>query len=222
MPIHFDEENEKRRSGGRLFGTALGLDLGDDEDDTSFFGRHRPDSLFSLSDGVGEGQANKPRDVAKVQSLLGNWNEKVLERNQGPTGYWGSADGDAVWDYQRTHGLKVDGFLRPGGQTLRSLRRNLGGLMKGNRAPTEQEVEDHHGDLRAGGEGLIAWRQPLPKIGGDGAGLPAVADEDRFSLDRSIEHLAGYSDPGGYPGFQSREILKEGGPALARTRYLLV
>jgi hypothetical protein len=48
-----------------------------------------------------------------------------------------------------------------------------------------------------------------------------VADEDRFSLDRSIEHLAGYADPGGYPSFQAGEIVREGAPALARTRYLL-
>jgi hypothetical protein len=48
-----------------------------------------------------------------------------------------------------------------------------------------------------------------------------VADEDRFSLDRSIEHLAGYADPGGYPSFQAGEIVREGAPALAHTRYLL-
>ncbi|MEO5338336.1 MAG: hypothetical protein H7841_15820 [Magnetospirillum sp. WYHS-4] len=48
------------------------FDLGDDEDDETFFKKNHEDSFFSLDAPVGPGKPNRPRDVIKVQSLLGN------------------------------------------------------------------------------------------------------------------------------------------------------
>ncbi|MEO5338728.1 MAG: hypothetical protein H7841_17860, partial [Magnetospirillum sp. WYHS-4] len=209
-----DDDDERRNESPGSF-----LDLGDDDDENGFFGRARPRSYFSLADGVGLGQANKPEDVAKVQSVLANWNDKPFQRFQGPTGFLGEDDVETIRGYQGAHGLRIDGYLRPGGETVRSLRRDFKDRFRGFQAPTEREVEDHHTDLKAGGPGLIAWRQPLPKIQGDGRDLPEVPAEDRAALDRSVEVLRNYADPTGFAGFSAREVAREGLTAAARGRY---
>ncbi|MEO5338031.1 MAG: hypothetical protein H7841_14235, partial [Magnetospirillum sp. WYHS-4] len=83
------DENED--AGGLGGGLYAGLaprrgpfDLGDDEDDETFFKKNREDSFFSLDGPVGPGRRNDPRDVIKVQSLLGNGDLGSFGRYQGP------------------------------------------------------------------------------------------------------------------------------------------
>lgn len=75
----------------------------------------------SLSAPVGTTGQNQRRDVAKVETLLGSAGELDLKKTDGPTGYWGFRTEDATKTFQKKHGLKVDGLVNPGGETVTKL-----------------------------------------------------------------------------------------------------
>ncbi len=75
---------------------------------------------------VGNTGDNNRRDVAKVESLLGQTGHLDLKKTNGPTGFWGMRTEDAAKKFQKQNGLKVDGILNPGGPTLKALAQKTG------------------------------------------------------------------------------------------------
>lgn len=65
---------------------------------------------------------NRPGDVFKLQSLLHKLGYRDAAGTDGPTGYLGSFDHEPIMAFQRDHGLKPDGMLEPGGETIRALQ----------------------------------------------------------------------------------------------------
>lgn len=68
---------------------------------------------------------NRRGDVAKVEGLMGAAGPLDLWQTDGPTGYYGARLEDAVKRFQKSKGLKVDGHLNPGGETIGSLHDHL-------------------------------------------------------------------------------------------------
>ena len=110
----------------------------DDESDP--FGRVAPKAqpeseLANLGDAskpsrpVGEKGKNDRRDVAKVETMLGRTGALNLKKTDGPTGYWGERTNEATRAFQKQHGLKVDGRINPGGETIRTLAKVAGGVI---------------------------------------------------------------------------------------------
>lgn len=75
------------------------------------------EDLFKLSAPVGRGQENNPLDVAKVESLMGATGHLDIEKTDGPTGYFGERLEGAVKEFQKEKSLKVDGLIKPEGET---------------------------------------------------------------------------------------------------------
>lgn len=78
-----------------------------------------------LRDSVGLEGANGRRDVAKVESLLGRTGDLDLADTDGVTGFAGLRLDEAVRRFQKRHGLKVDGHVAPGGETVTTLGATL-------------------------------------------------------------------------------------------------
>ena len=131
------------------------LELRDDlkkDEDRDPFGRVPPKpkpepELTNLGDAsklsrpVGEQGKNDRRDVAKVETMLGRTGALDLKKTDGPTGYWGERTREATRAFQKQNGLKVDGQINPGGETIRALAKVAGGLIKtlaGNTAEKAQ------------------------------------------------------------------------------------
>ncbi len=80
-------------------------------------------STFELASPVGPGKRNRPGDVFKVQTLLHREGYMDAGKTDGPTGFWGLYDHEAVKRFQRDHDLTVDGYLDPGGETMLRIKR---------------------------------------------------------------------------------------------------
>jgi peptidoglycan hydrolase-like protein with peptidoglycan-binding domain len=86
-----------------------------------------PDGPFELRDPVGAYKPNRQGDVAKVQALLHDTGHLDANETDGPTGIYSRALLDApIRAFQKDHGLKVDGILNPGGETIGKLQEVLG------------------------------------------------------------------------------------------------
>jgi len=73
---------------------------------------------FSLTDSVGMEGKNSRRDVAKAETLLGRLGEINLRETDGVTGFAGARLDESIRKFQKRHGLKVDGQINPGGETI--------------------------------------------------------------------------------------------------------
>ena len=113
----------------------------EDDDEKDPFGRIMPKPApdpeiedlrepHKLSAPVGEQGRNNRRDVAKTEKLLGHTGDLDLKQTKGPTGYWGMRTQDATRKFQKRHGLKVDGQINPGGETIRTLAKVAGQAVK--------------------------------------------------------------------------------------------
>ena len=76
---------------------------------------------FAIRDSVGMSGRNNRRDVAKIESLLGRAGAFDLAGTDGATGYAGLRLDEAIRRFQKRHGLKVDGRINPGGETIATL-----------------------------------------------------------------------------------------------------
>ena len=74
-----------------------------------------------LTGSVGMTGDNRPSDVAKVEKMLGQTGHLDLGATDGPTGYYGARAEQGVKGFQKENGLKVDGLLNPGGETILAL-----------------------------------------------------------------------------------------------------
>lgn len=77
--------------------------------------------LDVLSAPVGRHAENDRLDVAKVESLLGAHGYLDLDATDGPTGYAGARLDEATRRFQKDKGLRIDGRLAPGGETIMTL-----------------------------------------------------------------------------------------------------
>ena len=83
------------------------------------------DALFETRAGVGRDQVNGQIDMAKVESLLEQAGAIDLTGYKGPTGLFSYDKEDAIKDFQAGNGLRVDGAIKPNGETMRTLRAQL-------------------------------------------------------------------------------------------------
>lgn len=114
--------------------------------------------FFDLDGSVGPQQANEPQDVIKVETALGNTGHFDLAKRGGPTGYFGLGLGQGIKSYQSANKLKQDGILNPGGPTISSLNKSVGGLLSGYTPPSPAEVDDHQSQIMQGELGTLNLR----------------------------------------------------------------
>lgn len=77
--------------------------------------------LFRLSDSVGDTSPNNRRDVAKVETIMGQAGYLNLKQTDGPTGYYGQRLKQAIMNFQKDNGLKKDGLINQRGETMHKL-----------------------------------------------------------------------------------------------------
>ncbi len=80
---------------------------------------------FALSGPVGRRGGNAREDVGRIECLLKLAGVHDLAPTDGPTGYFGTRLEEAVKAFQKDHGLRTDGEINPGGETLKALARTL-------------------------------------------------------------------------------------------------
>ena len=80
---------------------------------------------FALSGAVKASGKNNRADVGKIEALLKLAGVFDLDATDGPTGYYGIRLKEAITGFQKGHGLKVDGAVNPGGETLKALGQTL-------------------------------------------------------------------------------------------------
>lgn len=118
--------------------------------------RSLPDDneLFSFSGSVGPNGENRREDVIKAQILLGNSGHYRIAGKGAPTGWPGNELFRSIRAFQKEKGLQVDGLLLPPapqgvdrngiGETLVTLRADLGDKLAGYTAPTPEEVDAYY------------------------------------------------------------------------------
>jgi len=82
---------------------------------------NEPERLCGLLHTVGREQHNAPGDVAMVETLLEKTQALDTRPTEGPTGFFGRRLEEGIRGFQKSRGLKRDGFLNPGGETIRAL-----------------------------------------------------------------------------------------------------
>jgi len=110
-----DQEEPETDLNGKL--EAARKDWRDGRSMGDLFGR----TAFTLQRPVGRGQPNRPGDVFKVQALLHREGYMDADKTEGPTGFWGLCDHEAIQRFQKDQGLTSDGFMNPEGETIRRL-----------------------------------------------------------------------------------------------------
>lgn len=218
------------------------LELRDDlkrDEDRDPFGRVPPKQkpepeLTNLGDAsklsrpVGEQGKNDRRDVAKVETMLGRTGALDLKKTDGPMGYWGERTREATCAFQKQNGLKVNGQINPGGETIRTLAKVAGGLIKtlaGNTAEKAQpamqpapRVTDaptrHPGAGRDRGLQRAAWpTHPSPSR--LQASLPYALSDDVVSENqRMARALAKRCGIGDFDRFTTDAINTDGAKAV--------
>ncbi|MHA1597738.1 MAG: peptidoglycan-binding domain-containing protein [Alphaproteobacteria bacterium] len=84
------------------------------------------DLLRNISGSVGRTGDNNKADVAGIEAALGSQGYLDLGKTDGPTGYFGTFMEEAVKKFQKANGLKVDGVITPGGETIGQLAQKAG------------------------------------------------------------------------------------------------
>ena len=138
-----------------------------------FVGRALRDAagIFSgLTDEVGNGRANREDDVRGLQRAFGTLG-RVEEPEDEPSGFIDRALDTAIHGCQRDKGLRVDGFMRPGGPTERSLQHDLRGLLT--------EERSGFGSIRGGGLDSLGHGQERLRSGGCSEPTLALRDDRR-------------------------------------------
>lgn len=165
---------------------------------------------FALRGEVGNGRDNDPEDVLAVKRRL-NGLGLYDEPDYGFTGYIDRATEDGIKSFQKKNGLKIDGWLAPGGETEATISdlvdRNVGARnFSADEAMRNlpQFIEGEVGNGRTNNEDdVLAIRQLLTNIGypGTKGGSPFI-DRDlsdaitSFQRDNDLKQ-DGWLAPGG-------------------------
>ncbi len=131
---------------------------------------------FALRGEVGNGRDNDPDDVLAVKRRL-NGLGLYDEPDYGFTGYIDRATEDGIKSFQKKNGLKIDGWLAPGGETETAIsdlvHRNVGARNFSANEVTRNlpyYIEGEVGNGRTNNEDdVLAIRQLLTNIGYHGA-----------------------------------------------------
>lgn len=155
----FQRDNGLRRDGimkpGGETATALGREIGESERETTnrFRTKQRSNlgrSVFGLLDDLGDRRANRSRDVVATKRALAWTGQFPRDHRQTDNGKPGGNLFDAVKWFQQKKGLKVDGWMRPNGETERELDRDLTSLLgDGKLGQAANRIEN---DRRSGGD----------------------------------------------------------------------
>jgi hypothetical protein len=79
---------------------------------------------MQLDDRVGNGQTNRADDVIAVKRAIGRLG-RYLPHAEGPHGVIDRDLDEAIRNYQADRDLRIDGWLRPDGETATRLRYDL-------------------------------------------------------------------------------------------------
>lgn len=87
-------------------------------------------SLFStiskfITGMVGDQRENRPEDVRQIKNVLDRLGYFNFRKEPEPHGYITREMDEGIRRYQKERGLRVDGWLKPGGETEKSLRKDL-------------------------------------------------------------------------------------------------
>lgn len=115
------------------------VDLDEDALDTDIADITNP---TNLSSSVGESGQNNRRDVAKVETMLGEAGALDLKQTDGPTGYWGTRTADATKKVQAENGLAIDAEIKPNGPTIQKLDQIMGTRYAAKRRKERREKTD--------------------------------------------------------------------------------
>ena len=131
---------------------------------------------------MGESGQNKRRDVAKVETMLGQAGALDLKQTDGPTGYWGTRTAEATKKVQADNDLKVDAEIKPNGptievlsQTAKSSRNNDKSILPGETPEIEAPMVDPN---------MPVLNKPLPQW--DFRTLPLRGRERKRNLSYKI------------------------------------
>ena len=178
---------------------------------------------FDLADTVGLGRMNGRRDVFKVESILADAGDLDFAGTNGPSGYGHYTLDDGVRRYQKRTGLKVDGWLRPGGPTIAKMREQFGQRFAGFPAPTQEQIERHHLLASQGQDGLLVAKPPrielrkpksyppvAPETHGSNTSWVEFLTRNRKNFDGAPEMLATYIRNFGAQGIlQARDFVEQ-------------
>ena len=92
--------------------------------------RHPVKRLLDIRGGIGRGEVNDREDVGGIEALLSRTGHRDLKSTSGPTGLFGSPQENAIRGFQKDHGLRQDGIMRPGGETQTALAKVLAAAKK--------------------------------------------------------------------------------------------
>lgn len=176
---------------------------------------------FDIKKPVGSAQPNQREDVIKVETILGNTGHFDIKGLGGPTGYIGSVLDEGIRNFQKQNGLEVDGILNPGGPTIATARKKLGGLLDGYTPPTPGQVEDHHTRVKAGEDGILITQPQVPTL----KPIPGLLEinGDEYAMNRrSADYLARETATvGEHPRWTAGDIIELGPAGIARARDLV-
>lgn len=127
------------------------------------------DDPLRIKGPVGPIAPNRRADVAKVETFLDRTGDFDLAPTEGPTGYYGTLLQEGITRFQDANGLKRDGLLNPGGETIAALARRLkdqiGPIPPGPTAPLTSSDA-------ASGAGRDAGQGSVPVHYHPGGGMP--------------------------------------------------
>lgn len=161
---------------------------------------------------VGNGRDNRQEDVLGVKHAMRSLG-RYAEPDYGMTGYVDRPLDETIRNYQADRGVRVDGYLSPGGETERELDTDLtllGGVRKGIGEAVDF-VEDLGKRAATGlAEGSMRARKGLFDLARGAGRLVGLSD---LGFGRASEHLGRYlSGRGGMRVLSSEDVERE--PAL--------
>lgn len=143
-----------------------------------------------------------PSGLQVAETMLGAAGALDLSKTDGPTGYWGLRTEDATKKFQKQNGLKVDGLMNPGGETIRTLAKVAGNALKGfvkNNTVTPASLSPDAGERL--GEGALKSH-------------PVLTAEQSAENARTVAALGKIKGVGDLPRFTSDAINTHGDKAI--------
>ncbi len=173
IPDPLGRLNQGRFVRERYLPDPFGLLMAEPRPEPEIMGFQNP---FRILDSVGMEGRNNRRDVAKVESLFGRLGELNLAETDGVTGFAGARLDEAIRRFQKRQGLKVDGHINPGGETITT----TGAVL----AASEKKPDSENGKGNKPDEPLIPekpWitRDPMETK----PSVPGTRDNGEFDID---------------------------------------